>query len=77
MGAGFTDFCGTIIGMRDVAIVYVLRGMLIVPNPAPPRVRDKPYSETHGSIQIELIARVSFDHACFFMIVGKFGIYWK
>jgi len=67
----FTDFCYTIIGVRDVPLVYVLRGMIIVPAPAPPRATDKPYSEELGSVQIELIARVSFDRACFLDDRGK------
>ena len=62
----FTDYCFTIIGVRDVPIFYVLRSMVAVATPAPPRATNKPYSDSHGSVQDELISRVSFDHACFF-----------
>ena len=61
----FTDFCGTIIGVRDVPITYVFRSIIVVPDPPSPRLLSKPYSRRHGSVQAELIARVSHSHPVF------------
>ena len=61
----FTDYCGTIIGVRDVSLTYVLRDSVAVSNPAPGRLLTNPYSEEHDSVQAELIARVSHSHPVF------------
>jgi len=62
--ANMTDFLGTIIGVRDVPISYVGRTNVAVPDTSD-LLANKPYSEEHGSIETELIARVSHDHPLF------------
>jgi len=67
----FTDYCGTIIGVRDVPLTFVLRDLVAVTNPPPGRLRTEPYSVEHGSVQAELIARVSHSHPVFGDDSGK------
>ena len=52
-----------IIGARNCPIIYVIHPMPsrapLVPMAAPPLLADKPHSEEHGSVEGEMIARLS------------------
>lgn len=61
----FKDFLGQVVGQRMIPLVYLTRENEIPSNPAPPLLPNCPYSEVHGSIEGELIARASFTHTLF------------
>ena len=59
------EFFAKKVGTRGYALAYVLRSDA-VPNPNPsPLLPNRPYSEEHGSVSNESIARVSHDHPLF------------
>ena len=58
------EVLGTIIGVRGIPLIYVLRADILVA-PAMPLITDWPFSEIHSSIRAELIARASHDHPIF------------
>jgi hypothetical protein len=58
----FDDFLHQVIGHRMVPLAYLIRSNEEVENPAPPLAHRRSYSETHGSVEAELIARVSHTH---------------
>lgn len=58
----FDDFLHQVIGHRMVPLAYLIRPVDEVANPAPPLANRRSYSETHGSVEAELIARVSHTH---------------
>ena len=55
---------GTVIGVHEVPLVYVCRTGVVVAA-ATALLTNKPYSEQHGSVEAELIPRVSHDHPVF------------
>jgi len=61
----FKMHCKNIIGARGVPIFYVMRSKVMVAMPPPPLVIDQLYSEQHGSLEDELIARASHTHALY------------
>jgi hypothetical protein len=61
----FNDFLNRVIGSRYIPLAYVVRSDPVVPNQAPPLMNNQPFSTVHGSVEAELIARASHDHALF------------
>ena len=59
------DFWGTVIGIRNAPLTYVIRTLAAVPAAAPALVANRPFSLDHGSVEGELIARLSHDHPTF------------
>ena len=58
----FEDFLHQIIGTRHIALAYLIRDDVIPTDPTPPLVINRCYSETHGSVQGEMIARATHNH---------------
>ena len=61
----FKDFLSRTVGRRNIPLSYVVRDNESVTNPAPPLLEDKPYSQEHGSVEGELVARASHSHPLF------------
>ena len=61
----FPDFLNQVIGSRTIPLSYVIRNEVDVPATAPPLAQHQPHSTEHGSVEEELIARASHDHALF------------
>ena len=61
----FTDFLHRKVGIRGIPLAYVVREDDIVPAAAPALANGQPYSNEHGSVEAELIARASHDHALY------------
>ena len=61
----FQDHLHRVIGVRMIPLAYVIRKDEDVPAIAPPLMAGQPHSETHGSIEGEMIARASHTHAMF------------
>jgi len=57
----FSDFLHKVVGVRHIPLSYVIRESAAV-GTAPPLMNHKPYSDIHGSVQGELIARASHGH---------------
>ena len=62
----FHNFLAGTVGVRCIPLVHVIRPNAEVPAPPPlmgvgPNA--KPYSEVHGSVEAELVARASHNHA--------------
>ena len=57
----FKDFLSRVIGSRTIPLSYVTRDD-VVPGVAQQLVQHQPYSEEHGSVEGELIARAKHDH---------------
>jgi hypothetical protein len=60
----FTDFLHRKIGVRMVPLAYVVRDV-VTPLAPPPLATNLPYSEEHGSVEGEMIARASHTHALY------------
>jgi hypothetical protein len=60
----FTDFLHRKIGVRMVPLAYVVREVVLPPAP-PPLATNLPYSDQHGSVEGELVARTSHNHPLF------------
>lgn len=58
----FQDFCDRIIGSRMIPLSYVIRDDVAVPVNAPALAANQPYSDEHGSVEGELVARASHTH---------------
>ena len=61
----FDDYLSRAIGNRTIPLSYIIRDVVVVPAAAPPLANNRPYSELHGSVEGELIARASHDHALY------------
>ena len=61
----FQDFLNHVIGVRTISLCYVIRLEEAVPANAPPLATHQPHSVEHGSVEAELIARASHNHALF------------
>ena len=59
------DFWGTVIGVRNDPLAYIVQEIAKVPMLPPPLVPKRPYSEEHGSVEWEMIARLSYEHPVF------------
>lgn len=58
----FQLHCHGIVGKRNTPLDYVLRSVEAVPAIGPVFLPNQAYSADHGSVEGELIARLSFDH---------------
>ena len=58
----FDDFLSSVIGSRMCALSYVTREDAAVPAAAPPLAHNMPHSTEHGSVQDEMVARISHNH---------------
>ena len=61
----FTDFLARVIGVRNAPLTYVIRPEVDVPAVAPPLIARHPHSAEHGSVEGELIARLSHTSPIF------------
>lgn len=62
----FKNFLKRVIGVRNIPLVYLIRSHgATVPQNAPALINNQPYSEEHGSVEDEMIARASFDDPLF------------
>lgn len=55
----FSDFLHRVNGVRHAPLAYVIRANEVVAAPAPALAHQRPYSNEHGSVEGELIARLS------------------
>lgn len=58
----FKLHCHGVVGKRHAPVNYVFRNESVVPAVGPAFLPDQPHSMEHGSVEGELIARLSFDH---------------
>ena len=61
----FRDHLNQVYGVRNTPLAYVIRDDENVALPAPRLLNNQPHSADHGSIEGELIARISHTHATF------------
>ena len=61
----FPDFLQRVIGARTIPLTYVIRETVAVADPPPALAQNQPYSEEHGSVEEELIARANHTHALY------------
>jgi hypothetical protein len=61
----FDDFLSLAIGTRNIPLSYLTRDDVDPPNPPPPLMNNRAYSTEHGSVEMELVARASHNHAAF------------
>ena len=61
----FTDFLHRKIGIGTIPLAYVIRENVVPTATAPPLQTQRPHGAIYGSIEAELIARASHDHALF------------
>ena len=59
------DFWGTVIGFQNSPLAYIVREIAKVPMLPPPLVPNIPYSEEHGIVEWEMIARLPYEHPVF------------
>lgn len=58
----FKDLLARCIGVKYIPLSYVIRDDATVPATCPDRANDQPYSQSHGSIEADLVARASHTH---------------
>ena len=61
----FSDFLHRVIGVRNAPLAYVIRATATVNQTAPTLANGQPHSTEHGSVESEMIARLSHTHALF------------
>ena len=61
----YSNYASQRIGVRMCPLSYVIRDVAGVPPVAPALADRKPYSEQHGSVKMEMVARFDHDHALF------------
>ena len=61
----FVDHLNRCIGVRTVPLSYVIRNNVTRDLACPPLKTNQPYSELHGSVQGDLIARASHTHGLY------------
>jgi hypothetical protein len=61
----FSDNMNRVIGVRTIPLAYIIRPEVQVPAAAPPLTQGEPHSNEHGSVEAELIARASHNHALY------------
>jgi hypothetical protein len=59
------DYLHRIIGLRNIPLAYAARVEVIPVGALPALATNQPYLAEHGSIEAELIARASHDHALY------------
>ena len=61
----FRDFLYRVIGVRTIPLCYVIRDTVHVPANAPALAQNQPHSNEHESVEGELMATASHEHALF------------
>jgi hypothetical protein len=61
----FADYLHRVIGVRMIPLAYVIREEVDVPAAAPTLANGQPHSTEHGSVEAELVARASHNHALY------------
>ena len=61
----FRDHLQRCIGVRNISQVYVICPDVAVPTPITAQVQNQPYTDEHGLIEEDLIARASHTHGLF------------
>jgi hypothetical protein len=61
----FRDFLYRVVGVRTIPLCYVIRDTVHVPATAPALAQNQPHSNEHESVEGELVARASHEHALF------------
>ena len=61
----FDIYLDQVYGVRNCPLGYVTRPVALVPAAAPPLAPNQLYSDEHGSLKAEMIARVSHTHALY------------
>ena len=61
----FQDHVHNVIGVRHAPLAYVIRSDETVAMPPPALAHQRPYSNAHGSVEAELIARLAHNHPLF------------
>lgn len=61
----FPDFLNQVVGLRYIPLSYVIREVVAVPAASPTLAHQQPHSTEHGSVEAEMIARASHDHALY------------
>ena len=59
------DFLHRVIGVRTIPLAYVIRTTVDVLVPMPALQPNQLRSDLHGSVEVELVAQVSYAHALF------------
>jgi hypothetical protein len=58
-------YLGQKVGVRNAPLAYVVWAVAIMPTIPPPLQAGEPHSEEHGSIEGDLIACMTHNHALF------------
>ena len=61
----YETFVGNFVGQSGCPLTWIYRPTVAVPAPAPALAADQPFSDEHGSVSAELIARMSHSHALY------------
>jgi hypothetical protein len=61
----FANFLHREIGVRSIALAYVIRDEVNIPGTAPTLLAGQPHSNEHGSIEAKLVARAQHTHALY------------
>ena len=61
----FRDHLHRCVGARMIPLAYVIKDNEAVPGPCPPLKTDQPFSEKHGSVEEDLVHRVSHGHGLY------------
>ena len=61
----FRDQLHRCIGVRYCPLAFVIRPEVVVPAACPDLAPQEPYSEEHGSIEMDLVMRASHGHGLF------------
>ena len=61
----FQDYLHRVIGVRVIPLAYIIHTNSDVPIPVPPLAPNQPHSDTHGSIEYDLVERASHEHPLF------------
>ena len=59
------NFWGTMIGVQNSPLAYIVWEIAKVPMVPPPLVPKRPYSKEHGSVEREMISQLSHEHPVF------------
>lgn len=61
----FQDYLSRVYGVRYIPLAYVIRENSVVVAAVPDLAAGQPHSEEHGSVEADLVARASHNHALF------------
>ena len=61
----FRDHLQCCVGVRNIPLAYVVRPNVAVTMPITAQITSQPYTEEHGSIEDDMVARASHNHGLF------------